>query len=63
MRNGEAALAMLSKVGIPVLGECLYGYGHRQIIFDISKGDVWSRQVKPSLMEQAAEAEAQRWMT
>jgi hypothetical protein len=32
--------------------------GHRQIIFDISKGDVWARQVKLSLHEVAAEIDA-----
>jgi chemotaxis protein CheD len=47
-RNGEAARAMLSKHGIPVVSESLFGVGHRQIIFDVSKGDVWANQVRPT---------------
>lgn len=58
-RNGEAARELLLQQGIPVVVESLFGMGHRQIIFDISKGDVWSRQVRPSAMELAAEADAQ----
>lgn len=58
-RNGEAARELLQQHGISVVTESLFGAGHRQIIFDISKGDVWSRQVRLSAMEQAAEAEAQ----
>jgi chemotaxis protein CheD len=45
--NGEAAREMLQVRGIPIISHCLYGVGHRQVIFDISTGDVWSRQVKP----------------
>ena len=58
-RNGEAARELLRQHGIPVVIESLFGMGHRQILFDISKGDVWSRQVRPSAMELAAEADAQ----
>ena len=58
-RNGEAARELLLQYGIPITIESLFGMGHRQIIFDISKGDVWSRQVRPSAMELAAEADAQ----
>ena len=47
-RNGEAARALLSNHGIPVVSESLFGVGHRQIIFDISKGDVWAKQVRPT---------------
>ena len=46
-RNGEAALALLSEHGIPVVSESLFGIGHRQIVFDVSNGDVWSNQVRP----------------
>lgn len=46
-RNGEAARALLMQAGIPVLSESLFGEGHRQIIFDIATGDVWSRQLRP----------------
>ncbi|NVO06956.1 MAG: chemotaxis protein CheD, partial [Rhodoferax sp.] len=47
-RNGEAARNMLQARGIPVVSESLFGIGHRQIIFDVSNGDVWSRQIEPS---------------
>jgi chemotaxis protein CheD len=47
-RNGEAARALLTSHGIPIVSESLFGVGHRQIIFDISKGDVWANQVRPS---------------
>lgn len=57
-RNGQAARALLNKHGIEVVSESLFGMGHRQIIFDISKGNVWSRQVRPSELELAAESAA-----
>ena len=47
-RNGEAALALLAEHGIPILSESLFGVGHRQIIFDVSNGDVWSSQIAPN---------------
>jgi chemotaxis protein CheD len=47
LKNGEAARAVLIAHRIPVVSESLFGVGHRQIIFDISSGDVWSRQIKP----------------
>ena len=47
-RNGEAALDLLTQHGVPVVSESLFGIGHRQIIFDISNGDVWCHQVSPS---------------
>ncbi|HJV86084.1 MAG TPA: chemotaxis protein CheD [Noviherbaspirillum sp.] len=46
-RNGETARELLRAHGIPILSESLFGVGHRQIIFDVSSGNVWSRQVKP----------------
>ncbi|HRK39913.1 MAG TPA: chemotaxis protein CheD [Burkholderiaceae bacterium] len=58
-RNGEAARALLAEQGIAVVTESLFGVGHRQVIFDVSKGDVWVRQVKLSLQEVAAELDAQ----
>jgi chemotaxis protein CheD len=45
--NGEAAHQMLDACGIPVVSQCLYGVGHRQVIFDVATGHVWSRQLKP----------------
>lgn len=62
-RNGEAARDLLLKHNIPILTESLFGMGHRQIIFDVSKGDVWSRQVRPSATEVAAKTEAERRTT
>lgn len=58
-RNGKAARKLLHLHEIPVLTESLFGIGHRQIIFDVSKGDVWSRQVRPSTLEISAEVAAQ----
>ena len=47
-RNGEAARAMLTQHGIPIMSESLFGVGHRQIIFNVSNGDVWANQVRPT---------------
>lgn len=47
-RNGEAARALLQQNGIVLTSESLFGVGHRQIIFDVSKGDVWAHQVRPT---------------
>jgi chemotaxis protein CheD len=47
-RNGDAARQMLRHLNIPVVSECLFGVGHRQVIFDVSRGDVWSCQIEPS---------------
>ena len=54
-RNGEAARALLRQHDIEVVTESLFGIGHRQIIFDVSKGDVWAKQVRPSSLEISAE--------
>lgn len=56
-RNGEAARALLQQHGIPLVAECLFGIGYRQVIFDVNKGDVWSRQVQPSAGEIEVEKE------
>jgi len=58
-RNGQAARELLRVHGIDVVTESLFGIGHRQIIFDVSKGDVWSRQVRPSSLEINAETATQ----
>lgn len=47
-KNGEAARALLRLHKVQVVSESLFGIGHRQIIFDINNGNVWSRQVKLS---------------
>ena len=44
-RNGGFARELLSVAGIPLVSESLYGVGHRQIIFDVASGHVWSRQI------------------
>ena len=46
-KNGNAAHALLVEQGIAVVSQSLYGSGHRQIIFNVSSGYVWSRQVNP----------------
>ena len=46
-RNGEAARSLLQARGIEVVSESLFGAGHRQIVFDVASGHVWSRQVPP----------------
>jgi chemotaxis protein CheD len=46
-RNGVAAKALLQKYGIRLKADYLFGVGHRQVIFDVASGDVWSKQVKP----------------
>jgi chemotaxis protein CheD len=53
-KNGEAARKLLLDHGIPVVSESLYGIGHRQIIFDVSNGDVWAYQVELSTDEARA---------
>ena len=45
-KNGEAARKLLQPHGIPMVSESLFGIGHRQIIFDVSNGDVWAYQVQ-----------------
>lgn len=54
-RNGEAARQLLHAAGIQITSESLFGSGHRQIVFDIRNGHVWSRQVKPTALEAAPE--------
>jgi len=47
-RNGESARNLLARSGIAVHSESLFGAGHRQIVFDVATGDVWSRQIQPN---------------
>jgi chemotaxis protein CheD len=47
-RNGESARNLLRGLGIAIHSESLFGCGHRQIVFDVASGDVWSRQVPPA---------------
>jgi chemotaxis protein CheD len=53
-KNGEAARKLLQEHGIPIVSESLFGIGHRQIIFDVSNGDVWAYQVQLSTDEARA---------
>lgn len=46
-RNGDVARELLRARGIQVVAEDLFGYGHRKLVFDVSSGNVWSRQVQP----------------
>jgi chemotaxis protein CheD len=46
--NGECAHRLLCAQGIQIVSESLFGEGLRQIIFDVARGDVWVRQVKPT---------------
>lgn len=58
-RNGEAARELLRLHNIAVVSESLFGIGHRQIIFDVRNGDVWSKQVRPSALEIGSETASQ----
>lgn len=53
--NGEAARMLLRNLGVETVSESLFGVGHRQIIFNVSNGDVWMRQVRPSQYEVSCE--------
>ena len=46
-RNGEVARDLLRSRGIKIVAEDLFGNGHRKLVFDVSNGDVWSRQMQP----------------
>jgi chemotaxis protein CheD len=46
--NGQVARKLVHALGLRVVSHSLYGIGHREVIFDISTGDVWARQRKPS---------------
>jgi len=45
-KNGITARLLLTACGIPIVSESLFGVGHRNIVFDISTGHVWSRQTQ-----------------
>ena len=48
--NGECAHRLLHAHRIQLVSESLFGEGLRQIIFDVARGDVWARQIKPTQM-------------
>jgi chemotaxis protein CheD len=52
-RHGDDARQALQALGIPVVSESLFGIGHRQIVFDLDTGAVWSRQLRPVLPDAA----------
>ena len=45
-QNGKAARVLLEAHTIRVVSQSLYGAGHRQVMFEIANGDVWSRQIE-----------------
>ncbi len=47
-RNGNTAVSLLREWGIALVASCLFGYGHRTVIFDIATGEVWARQSTPA---------------
>lgn len=44
-RNGHVARNLLAVRGIRIVAEDLFGYGHRELVFEVASGDVWARQV------------------
>lgn len=46
--NVEAGLTLLQQHGLRLTAMHLGGTGHRQVILDIDRGDVWMRHVDPS---------------
>jgi chemotaxis protein CheD len=59
-KNVTAARHMLAALDIPIVSSCVFGTGHRFIIFDIPSGDVWSRltTVEPGHVRRVAHAGA-----
>jgi chemotaxis protein CheD len=47
-KNGDAARELLRERGIALTAASMFGIGHRNIIFNVNTGDVWSRQVDPA---------------
>jgi chemotaxis protein CheD len=47
-KNGDAARELLRERGITLTAASMFGIGHRNIIFNVNTGDVWSRQVDPA---------------
>lgn len=43
-KNGETAKRLLRDLGFRIVAEDLFGNGHRQVIFNVCNGDVWSKQ-------------------
>jgi chemotaxis protein CheD len=44
-RNGHVARSLLAERGIRTVAEDLFGWGHRELVFEVATGDVWARQV------------------
>jgi chemotaxis protein CheD len=49
-KNGETARRLLRDRGFRIVAEDLFGIGHRQVIFNVCNGDVWSRQDSQAAM-------------
>ncbi len=45
-KNGLAARRLLANYNIPLVSENLFGFAHREIIFNLANGDVRVRQAK-----------------
>jgi chemotaxis protein CheD len=50
-RNIFVGRQLITAQGLKITSEHLGGVGHRNIIFDVWSGDVWVRQVAPSVKE------------
>jgi chemotaxis protein CheD len=55
-RNGNAARGLLTRRGLNIVSESLFGNGHRNIIFNVANGDVWVRHVEPARVPMPAPA-------
>lgn len=56
-KNGNCARRLLAERGIAVAAASIFGVGHRNIVFNVNTGDVWSRQVDPASVVLATQPE------
>lgn len=56
--NVVAGRELLARYGFAILAEHLGGHGHRQVIFEVSTGDVWVRKHRIDGSENELDAEA-----
>lgn len=45
-RNAAAAMQLLMAEGVNILVAAVGEFGHRQIVFDVAKGEVWVRHIQ-----------------
>ncbi len=55
-RNAEVAYEFLHKHGIRLIGESLYGLGHRRICFDVATGEVLQQHTRIASPERKTKA-------